>query len=307
MTSRAPTRAPGFRAEARTAVPRRVFGLLASVALLNACWGATPERPTAPFPTPRADVQDLRVAVGGDPFLGGSPAIPNLGLLLEGVNPGVFETLTRRTPTFGIAPGLAVRWEAQTPTRWRFELRPGVTFHDGTPLRADAVVETLRRAAGGFLNSELENVARRQSRPRGLEPESASADGDLAVVVALSIPNLRLAEQLADPRMAVQAPQTMAGDGSTPARTPTGTGPFRFVSYTPGAELRVVANADHWDGPPELDSITFRFGPDEDASRLLATRQVDAVGLIRPQALATVSGRTDRVVVSRPAGRPSSS
>lgn len=246
----------------------------------------------------RAEVQDLRVAVGLDPFLQGEPAIPNLGMLVEEVNPGIFETLIRRTPGFGIAPGLALRWEAETPTRWRFELRPGVSFHDGTPFNADAVVRTLGQVAGGTANSETENVARRQSRPRGLEPDSASADGDLAVVVALSQPNLRLAEQLADPRTAVQAPNTVAGAGTGPQQTPTGTGPFRFASYVPAVELRVEANAEHWEGPPELSSVTFRFGPDDDASRLLAARQVDAVGLVNPAALARVSGRTDRRVVS---------
>ncbi len=240
------------------------------------------------------------MAVGEDPFLMGTPPTPNLGLRSDDLNLGIFETLTLLTPSFGLAPGLAVRWEAESPTRWRFELREHVRFHDGTPLTAPAVVDTLRRAAGGFVNSELENVARRQSRPRGLEPESAVAESDTVVIVNLSEPNLRLAEQLANPRMAVQAPGTQAGDGSTPAETATGTGPFRFTSYAPNAELRVTANAEYWNGPPELSSITFRFGPADDASRLLAVRQVDLVGLIPDQDLAEVSGRNDRRVESPP-------
>ena len=279
---------------------RRV--LLAVVAVLvlvaGSCQGDEPS--FAPEALPRAPVQDLRVAVGEDPFLRGTPPTPNLGLRSDDFNPGIFETLTSVTPSFGLTPGLAVRWEAETPTRWRFELREGVRFHDGTPLRADAVVETLQQAAGGFVNSELENVARRQSRPRGLEPESATAEGDNVVIVTLSEPNLRLAEQLANPRMAVRAPGTQAGDGSTPAETATGTGPFRFDSYAPGVELRVTANAEYWNGPPELTSITFRFGPDDDASRLLATRAVDLVGSVPAQDLAEVSGQSDRLVESPP-------
>jgi len=151
-----------------------------------------------------------------------------------------------------------------------------------------------------LVNSELGNVARRQSRPRGLEAKSAEAEGEGVVIVNLSEPNLRLAEQLAHPRTGVQAPGTQAGDGSTPALTATGTGPFRFASYVPGAELRVTVNAEYWNEPPELSSITFRFGPDDDASRLLATRQVDVVGLIPSQDLAKVSGRSARLVESPP-------
>ena len=111
--------------------------------------------------------------------------------------------MTTLTPQLGLAPGVAVRWEAESPSRWPFELREGARFHDGTPLTAEAVVPTLQRVAGGFVNSELENVARLQSRPHGPEPDSAVTEGEGVVVVSLSEPNLRL-PQLANPRMAVQ-------------------------------------------------------------------------------------------------------
>ena len=96
-----------------------------------------------------------------------------------------------------------------------------------------------------------------------------------------------------DPRMAVHAPGTRAGAGTTPAETPTGTGSFRFRSYQLGAELQGAANAEYWGSPPALDSVTSRFGPEEDASRLLATRQVDVVGLVPPQMLVKASGGTE--------------
>lgn len=88
------------------------------------------------------------MAVDEDPFLGGTPPTPNLGLRSDDLNPGIFESLTSLTPRFGLTHGLAVRSEAETPSRWRFELREGVRFHDGTPLTAEAVVDTLRRVAG---------------------------------------------------------------------------------------------------------------------------------------------------------------
>lgn len=250
---------------------------------------------------PRADTQDLTVAVGADPFLRArrSPAtrddpagerrgIPDLGVRTDGPNPGIFETLTRVTPTFGVGPGLAEGWEQVSPTRWRFRLRAGVTFHDGTAFEASAVVET------------LESVARRQHPPRGMEPGGVTAVDDHTVEIALSSPNLRLPEQLADPSTAIRARGTIAGAGGDPATTPTGTGPFRFASYTAGGELVVRAYADHWGGAPQLDSLTFRFGPAQDASRVLATREAQAVGHVPHHTLAEVSGR-DRVAASPPA------
>jgi ABC-type transport system substrate-binding protein len=239
----------------------------------------------------RSAVQDLRVAVGEDPFLppgeGGAPNF-NLGLLADGPNPGIFETLTKLTPDFGVVGGLALRWESPTPTIWRFFLRRGVTFHNGASFTAGAAVDS------------LETVARRQNRPRGLEPGGARAAADDVVEVHLSMPNARLPEQLANPSVAVVAPGTHAGAGLDPATTATGTGPFRFDSYAPKSQLKVTANPRWWGGRVQLSSLTFRFGPNGDASRLLATRQVEMVGQVPYESLAKVSGRTDRLMASPP-------
>lgn len=278
---------------------RRGRGVVVFVALLTALTACAPggaasqpdRRP------PAAQRQALAVAVGEDPFLRPlrlpGPAQPpataaDLGLRRDGPNPGIFETLTRLTPTFGIAPGLAVHWWEEPPAGWRFELRRDVTFHDGTPLRAAAVVDTLER------------LAARQSPPRGLEPGAATVVDDHTVAVDLALPNRRLPEQLADPSTAIVAPGTRAGGGADAVSTPTGTGPFRFGSYTPGEALRVVAFEDYWGQRARLDELTFLFGPEHDASRRLATREALAVGNIAPERLARV-GRVDRYASSAPA------
>ncbi len=260
-----------------------------AVALVAAACGSggdTTGEEAVPEPA-RAANQDLRVAVGADPFLGDG-ANPNLGLVTAGPNPGIFETLTRLTRSFGLQPGLAVRWESPSPEQWRFHLRPDVTFHNGARLDAAAVA------------ASLETVARRQNRPRGLDPGTARANGDV-VEITLTAPNARLAEQLAGPSMGIQAPGTSAGPGDEPATTPTGTGPFRFESYQPGVSLVVKAYDGYWGGRPELNSLTFRFGPERDAGRLLATRQVELVGHVAYDSLPKVSGRTDSLESSQPA------
>ncbi len=282
------------------AVRRTRWVLVSALTLLaSGCSGNAEPRPPAPIA--RAAEQQLRVAVGDDEFLQGNPPVANLGLLAEGLNPGIFETLTVLTPSFGLRPGLAVRWRAESPTEWRFELRPEVRFHDGSPLTAAAVVQSLRRVTGGTNDTPRGEVALRPTRPRGLEPDSATALEDLVVRIVLSEPNLRLAEQLAGPRTAVSAVGTVPGDGKTRETTPIGTGPFRFSSYRPGVDLEVQAFPDHWDGPPELEGITFRFGPEKDASLLLATGKVDAVGYVAADVLANVKDGEDRQVLSTPA------
>ncbi|MDP1804769.1 MAG: ABC transporter substrate-binding protein, partial [Acidimicrobiales bacterium] len=93
---------------------------------------------------------------------------------------------------------------------------------------------------------------------------------------------------------------TRPGAGDTPETTPVGTGPFAFVSYSKGTDLKMKAYDKYWGGTTELKTLTFRFGPERDVSRLLATRQVEIAGMVGYNNLASVSGRTDRNVQSRP-------
>lgn len=263
--------------------------LLLALAVAPAACSGTRTAPEGPTALPPAPKQELRIAVGDDPYLRGNPPAQNVGLVTAAVNPGIFETFVQLTPAFGSAPGLATRWQALSPTRWRFTLRRGVTFHDGRPFDAPAAY------------AALESVAARGTRPRGLDPGTMKIVADDAVEVNLATPNYRLAEQLANPAFAVQAPGTRAGDGSVPASTPTGTGPFRFASYAPGSQLTVQAFEGYWGPKPRLTSITLRFGPGQDASRLLSVGQVDAVGIVPYQNLAQLSDRFGRVAASRPA------
>lgn len=235
----------------------------------------------------RANAQDLRVAVGEDPFMAGSPPVADVGIRTNGPNPGVFETLTRMSPTYGVEAALAERWESSSPKVWRFFLRKNVRFHNGASFDAKSVV------------ASFDTITRRQTRPRGLDPGTVKAVADDVIEVDLTAENTRLPEQLANPTMAVVAPGTRPGAGDGAENTPVGTGPFAFVSYTKGTELKLKANDTYWNGAPQARTLTFRFGPEKDASRLLAVRQVDLVGMIAHSNLSSVSGRTDRNVQSR--------
>lgn len=262
--------------------------LLLTILVATGCSSGGDEATDDEPAEPRASAQDLRVAVGEDPFMAGSPAANDVGIRTAGPNPGIFETLTRLSPTYGVEASLAERWESPDPRTWRFFIRKDVTFHNGAPLNAEAVVVALATFAG------------RQTRPRGLDGGTAKATSPDVVEFNLTADNARFAEQLANPNMAIMAPGTRPGAGDTPEDTPTGTGPFSFVSYSKGTDLKMKANDKYWDGAGELKTLTFRFGPERDASRLLATRQVEIAGMVSYGVLASVSGRTDRNVQSRP-------
>src|SRR3954468_18507451 len=60
----------------------------------------------------------------------------------------VYEALVGRDKQMNLVPLLATKWTQPSPTVWRFELRKGVKFHDGTSFTADDVVFSFTRAAG---------------------------------------------------------------------------------------------------------------------------------------------------------------
>jgi ABC-type transport system substrate-binding protein len=117
----------------------------------DASGGTTPavDAPTSPAgEDERATGGELIVAATQDGYRT-EPNRANVGMYP--LNTNIFETLVRLTPDYQVEPMLAESWEFVEPNTWRFVLREGVTFHDGTPFTAEAVQWSMGRiaAAGG--------------------------------------------------------------------------------------------------------------------------------------------------------------
>ena len=91
-----------------------------------------------------ATAQTLRWASQGD-ALTMDPQAQNEGLT-NAINGQVYERLIKRDRQLHLIPALAQSWQQTAPLSWRFQLRPGVKFHDGTPLTAHDVVFSIQRA-----------------------------------------------------------------------------------------------------------------------------------------------------------------
>ena len=90
-----------------------------------------------------ASAQTVRIANQGD-ALSLDPHSLNESLQLS-VDSNAYEALVGWNKKLEMEPRLATSWKQTAPTVWRFELRKGVQFHDGTPFTADDVVFTMGR------------------------------------------------------------------------------------------------------------------------------------------------------------------
>lgn len=190
------------------------------------------------------------------------------------LNANVAETLTRMTPDFQLEPLLATRWEFRDGNTWRFHLRRGVVFHDGTPFDAFAVQESMQTVARGNMGYS------------GIEERSVRALDDSTVDITPAVPNLHLPQQISHPNYSIFA------RGTRPSERPVGTGPYLWVEYKPYERVVVRRNTRYWGTAPLLDRITFRFIPDAN-TRVLALRagEVDLILDVPREQATALAGR----------------
>lgn len=115
---------------------------------------------------PDAGAQTLRWATQGDPATM-DPHSQN-ELLTNAMNGQVYETLVQRDRDLVLVPGLAIDWQQLSPTHWRFRLRAGVRFHDGSAFTADDVVFSVNRAKAPTSNIRV--YANAIGEPRKVDP-----------------------------------------------------------------------------------------------------------------------------------------
>jgi peptide/nickel transport system substrate-binding protein len=159
----------------------------------------------------------------------------------------VYEPLVTFDKKLQPAPALASSWKSTSPTTWRFNLRKGVMFHDGTPFTADDVIFSYERAKGD--GSDVKTYV-------GSIKEIKKID-DLTIDIVTTAPNPILPNVLArwyimskkwcTDNKATQPVDKRKGIENTASFKANGTGPFRVRSRDPGTRTVFVRNLQYWD------------------------------------------------------------
>jgi len=191
-------------------------------------------------------------------------------LLTNSVNGQMYETLVNRGKKLEIVPVLATEWQQIDPLTWRFTLRQGVKFHDGTPFTADDVLFSVQRASQP--TSQIRVYAQALGKPTKIDAYT--------VEFKLTEPNPILLEHATLVQIMskawceknrVQKPLDFSAKEESYASThANGTGPYVLKAREPDVKTVLVRNADWW-GKPEGNVTEVTYTPiRSDATRVSA-------------------------------------
>jgi peptide/nickel transport system substrate-binding protein len=247
----------------------------------------------------------------------------------------MYETLIKLKPgSTELEPGLAKSWESnEDGTAWTFQLQEGVKFHDGTPFNAEAVCANFDRwynftgsfqsdsatyywkygFGGGFAKPEEGSPGPEESLYASCEaPDPATA------VITLTRPSATILQGLTLGPLSIQSPTAMEKYGANEGEItedgtfrstgtygtehPSGTGPFKFESWTREDKLVLARNDDYWGEKAKLSKLIFRPIADN-AARLqaLQTGEIDGYDLVEPQDIPTIEADDTLQILDRPA------
>jgi peptide/nickel transport system substrate-binding protein len=247
-----------------------------------------------------ASAQTLRVANQGD-SLSMDPHSLNESLQLS-VTGNAYEGLVIRNKDLSLAPGLATSWKQTSPTVWRFELRKGVQFHDGTPFTADDVVFSFNRtqAEGSDMKSYTNDFKEvRKINDHVVEIETKTPFPILPDVISLVY---MMSKKWCETNQATRPVDRRKGIENAASFRANGTGPYRVRERQPNVRTTFVRNGSYWgkiDG--NVQEVIFTpIGNDATRVAALLSGEVDVMEPVPVQDIERVNGNAATKVLVGP-------
>ncbi len=247
-----------------------------------------------------AGAQTIRIANQGD-ALSMDPHSLNESLQLS-VTSNVYEGLVGRNKDLSLAPALATSWKQTSPTVWRFELRKGVQFHDGTPFTADDVVFSFARtqADGSDMKSYTNDFKEvRKVNDHVVEIETKTPFPIVPDVISLVF---IMSKKWCETNQATRPVDRRKGIENAASFRANGTGPYRLRERQPNVRTTFTRNGSYW-GKIEGNASEVIFTPIGSAATRVAallSGEVDVMEPVPVQDVARVNASANTRAVTGP-------
>ncbi|MER3681723.1 M20/M25/M40 family metallo-hydrolase [Klebsiella pneumoniae] len=215
----------------------------------------------------------------------------------------------------GLVPGLATEWhiDPQNTSRWIFTLRPGVKFHDGTEVNADAIVwnvdKVLNKAAPQYAPGQIGNTLSRMPTLTGAEKIDdhtvALTTSEPDALLPYNITNLFIVSPTAWQKQYDAVPASVRDSAARSKQAWTafaahavGSGPFKLEKLVPRQQLILDKNPDYWnkDRIPRVDKVVLIPLPEANArTAALLSKQVDWIEAPAPDAIDQIKSQGFRL------------
>lgn len=217
----------------------------------------------------------LTVALGVEPTsLDPHRTADLMGALVQGQ---IYNYLFVHDKNMKLLPELAESYKLSNDKKtWTITLRKGIKFHNGDDFNAASVKFSIER---------ILDPKTKSGRASFYEMiKSVTLIDDHTVAITTDQPFQPFISHLTYYPMAMLSPKAVAKYGNDYDHNPVGTGPFKFVEWTPGGRIVLERNENYWETKPKVGKIVFRFLREEPArTMLLETGEADFITQVSPR------------------------
>ena len=214
----------------------------------------------------------------------------------------IYEPLVRRDKQLKLEPALATEWSQPAPDTWRFKLRHGVKFQDGTPFTADDVVFSFGRVTGpgSNLGGSLATV-REVKKIDDFTVDIITKGPDPILPDEITIWNI-MSKAWCEKNNTLRAADLTKNEESYATNHANGTGPFILRERQADVKTVLVRNPNWWDKPEHnLDEVVFErvADPSTRVSGLLSGN-LDMIYTVPPQDVEVIAKAPHMKIIQGP-------
>ena len=205
----------------------------------------------------------------------------------------IYEGLATFDTQLKVVPVLATSWQIVDEKTWRFNLRKGVKFTDGTPFNAEAAKTNFDRMA-------------KAPRAKGVFGiiESVKIEDEYTIIIKTKTPFVPFINNLCHPIGTMISPEAIKKYGTKIGQNPVGTGKFMLKEWRPKEKMVLARNEKYWGKKPKLTEVIIRPIPEE-GTRTMAfeSSDLDIVSDPAPHRIVQFKKNNNIRVITEPAAR----